>query len=70
MIQQGYRDNFETLRKAFKNDDICIVECLDAVTKAPVITICATHSEGGDVEFTPFAKMFDGNPYEELTFPE
>jgi hypothetical protein len=70
MIAQGYRSNFETLRKAFKSGDVALLECTDAKTGATVIAICTVrHDRDGSVVMSPFAKMFDGNPFEELLPP-
>jgi len=70
MIQKGYKSNFETLKRAAENGDLALVECADAVTGEPVITVCAMSYEGnGDISMAPIAKMFNGNPYEELLPP-
>ena len=69
MITKGYRANFETLERAFKNKAVALMECTDAVTGKPVIAICAVNTVNGEYEFSPLAKMFDGNPYEELNPP-
>ena len=70
-IQKGYKANFETMKAAFANGDVCIMECTDTTTKKPVIVICAAQREDdGDVTFVPLAKMFDGNPYNELEPPK
>ena len=69
MISKGYKANFETLKRAFKNKVVALMECTDAVTGKPVIAICAVNTANGEYEFSPLAKMFDGNPYEELLPP-
>lgn len=48
------------------------LECKDAKSGQPVIAIVAVRrsAEPGMAEFVPLAKMFDGNPYEELLPPE
>lgn len=70
-ISKGYLANFKTLSKAFANKDAGLVECTDAATGKPVMVICAfTHdSATGEVTTVPLAKLFDGNPYEELVPP-
>lgn len=69
-IQEGYQHNFEQLLRAAKNGDLCIAECFDAETKKPVITVCAIEEESnGEVLLIPMAKMFDGDPFEELLPP-
>ena len=68
-IAKGHRANFETLKRAFADGAVALVECTDAKTGKPVITICAVGFDGTDYEMAPFAKMFDDNPYEELNPP-
>ena len=70
MIQQGYQINFETLRTASSNNDLALVECTDKKTGKPVIAICAIQLTDGEYNITPLAKMFDGNPYDELDPPK
>lgn len=66
MIAKGHKANFETMKRAFAAGHVAIMECSDAKTGAPVIVVCATQYRDGQCEFVPLAKMFDGNPYEEL----
>jgi len=69
-IAAGYKSNFETLKSAFDNGDVALVECTDKATGKPVVALCAVQTTPERmVEITPFAKMFDGNPYEELLPP-
>lgn len=70
-IPKGHKANFETLQRACENGDLALMECVDKNTGAPVITICAVSCEGeeGEFVFTPLARMFDGNPYEQLVPP-
>lgn len=66
-IAKGYKANFETMKRAFAAGDVALMDCTDIVTGKPVIVVCATQrEEGGDITFVPLAKMFDGNPYEEV----
>lgn len=76
-ISDGYKANLETLQRAADNRDLALVECTDKVTGKPVIALCARSlrkrpNEEDEYTITPLAKMFDGNPYEELDppFPE
>lgn len=68
-IQPGYVTNFETLKRASADGNLALMECTDAATGKPVMTICAVERHGGEYHFKPMAKMFDGNPYEELVPP-
>lgn len=69
-IPKGYRANLNTIIAAAKNGDLCIMECTDKATGKTVITLCAAERKDGQVQMTPLAKMFDGNPYEELDPPK
>lgn len=63
----GYKNNFETLGKAFDNGDVCLMECTDKLTKEKVAVICAIFKDAdGMINTVPLAKMFNGNPYDEL----
>jgi len=69
-IADGYVTNFETLKQATLNNDVALLECVDAKTGKLVITVCAVDFEpNGEALFIPLAKMFDGDPYEELIPP-
>ena len=70
MILQGYKTNFETLVRAVKADHVCILECQDKATGKDVVTLCAVQVVDGMYEFVPLAKLFNGNPYEELNPPD
>ena len=69
MLTPGQKANFETLQTAFADGAVCLVECGDAQTGAPVAVICAVNIDAGDYELVPFARFFDGNPYEALVAP-
>jgi len=66
-----YQTNFETLQRAFKAGDVCLVACTDQKTGELVPTICMVnmHPEDREIELVPVAKMFTGNPYDELNSP-
>lgn len=69
-IPPGHTKNFETMRRAFENGDVALLECKDAKTQQPVIAVCMVSHANGEYTMTPVAKMFDGNPFEELIPPE
>jgi hypothetical protein len=70
MILPGYKTNFETIKKACRSGDLALLECKLKETGATVIVLCAMQANGdGTVSPVPLAKMFDGNPYEELEDP-
>lgn len=68
---KGFEPNFNTLIRAVKSGEICLVACTDSKTGETVPTICAmSHLPNGDYDLVPLAKMFTGNPYEELCPPD
>jgi len=70
-IPEGYTNNFNTLLSAVRDNNVCIMECKDIATDKMIIVICAVQpAENGEIEMVPFAKMFDGNPYDEVKPPE
>jgi Family of unknown function (DUF6117) len=69
-IAQGHRQNFETLAQAFDAGDVALMECQSAASGEPVAVICAAHRlPDGEIEFVPFATLFNGNPYESVNPP-
>ena len=61
-IPDGVKQNFETLRTAFQNRDVALMECTDKTTGVPIYVVCAVEHEGeedgGDAfVFIPFAVM-------------
>jgi hypothetical protein len=69
-IAKGHSMNLETLTQAFQDGAVCLVECTDKITKQSVVVLCAVQMVSNEYEMVPFAKMFDGNPYEELDPPK
>lgn len=73
MLNDAHRANFETLERAFSEGDVCLLECVDKDTGKPIPVICAVQPSGDEaapIEFVPFAKLFLGNPYEEVDPPQ
>lgn len=69
-ITLGEKANFETLRAACKSDDLALVVCETRHLGARVAVVCAMNVEAdGTVCPVPLAKMFAGNPYDELRDP-
>lgn len=69
-IPTGHQTNFNTMLKAAKNGDLALLECTDAKSGAPVYTVVMVgRTKGGGFQMTPVAKMFDGNPYDEVSPP-
>ena len=68
-IVQQHKPNFETLRQAFENGDVALLECQLKGTGESVAVITAVNREDEDFSFIPFAMFFNGNPYELLNPP-
>ena len=69
-IPDAYVTNFKTLLQAARNQDLSLMECQDAATKQTVMAVCAMSQDAeGQFVCVPLAKLFDGNPYEELIPP-
>jgi hypothetical protein len=70
-IPQGHKRNFQTLVDAVQNGDVALMECELAATKEIVAVICAANRmPDGEIEFAPFAMLFNGNPYEMVNPPK
>lgn len=68
-LSPGYKHNFELIKRAADAGDLALMECTDAKTGAPVSVVCAVEVKNGEYTFIPLAKLFDGNPYEEVLPP-
>lgn len=69
MIPEGHKKNLETIIRAAKNGDLCLMECTTQ-DGTPVCVLCAHYEEKGEHVMTPLAQLFDSDPYEDLTPPE
>jgi len=69
MIPKGHKNNFETLKQAVANGDLALMECQSSATGKPVMVLCAVNRSRDEFEFVPVAKLFDGNPYDEVIPP-
>lgn len=65
----GYKPNFETLKRAAQAGDLALMHCKNKETGKDVAVVVAVHEASGEYVMTPLAKLFDGNPYEELLSP-
>lgn len=66
----GHIEQFNTLLQAHDNGDLALVECTSATTGLPVAAICAMQREAdGSTTIVPIARLFDGNPCNELLPP-
>lgn len=68
-IAEGYKHNFNTLLRAVSNGDAALLETTEKATGKPAIIVVAVAFDGKEYQLTPMARMFDGNPYDELDPP-
>lgn len=68
-IVTAHKGNFETLRVAFARGDVALMDCTEKATGEHVAVICAVVQDEKGYVFTPFARFFNGNPYDLLTPP-
>ena len=69
MIEDHYKHNFNTLRAAILNDDAALIRCKDNEGEDVIVVAAVFQDDNGQYNMVPLAKMFDGNPYEELEPP-
>lgn len=68
MFKPGDVSNFETLKKAFAGGDVALMECTNNQGEYVAVICAVQHDQDTGVAIvTPFAKLFAGNPYEEVT---
>jgi hypothetical protein len=68
-LSKSIKANFKTLQKACKAGRLAVLDCQDAKTGDSVPVIVALNGDGQEYEFVPLARMFVGNPYDELKPP-
>lgn len=70
-LKPGDVTNFKTLQLADKGGDLAMIECKDQMTGEYVAVIVAMgwDAEANEYVLTPLARMFTGNPYDEVTPP-
>lgn len=68
-IVQQHKQNFETLKRAFLDGQVCLMDCTLQSSGEHVAVICTVSPQGDQMEFVPFAMFFNGNPYELLNPP-
>lgn len=67
MITKRARAQFAMLVEAAQHQSLCVLECANITTGKPEFVLCAHYVENGVVEYKPLAKLFKGNPHNEVT---
>ena len=68
-LQPGDRENFKTLLRAARSGDLALMECSYTAGGSYVAVLCAVGWDGQEYILTPLAKLFSGDPYQEVTPP-
>ena len=68
-IGKGDKLNFEMMLEAAKQGDLALLECIDSSSGEVRSVVCAVNRSGETFEFVPLAKLFAGDPYEEVMPP-
>jgi hypothetical protein len=66
-LTKVHQATFRTLRRAFANDQVALVECTIKATGEQVPVVCAISP--GFYAIVPLAQLFAGNPYDLLEVP-
>ena len=69
MISKKARLLFDNVCAAAHEHELCLTECIDRRTGKKVHVLCATETENGAVRLRPLARLFSGNPYNEVAPP-
>lgn len=69
-LKPGDQKNFETLKRAFADGSVALMECTEKETGEYVAVICAVRKDGEVMEMVPFARFAKENPYEEWVPPQ
>ncbi len=68
-IPKGHKANFETMKQASDAGMLALIECTNKSDGEKAYVICCVNwhpEEDEEYEFVPIAKLFDGNPYDEI----
>lgn len=60
---------FRNLTACAREHTLVLAECEDVRTGKKAYVVCEQFSDHGSVRYTPIARLFDGNPYNDITPP-
>ena len=64
-IKKAEKKNFETMQRAMRNGDVCIMVCTRVDNNREKLVVCVVNRPpDGSIELAPMAEMLDGEPYE------
>jgi len=72
-VQRGpskkIRMTLGTIVDAAHDHRLCVAICEDRKTGKKVQVLCESYVENGSVQYNPVARLFSGNPHNEITPP-
>src|SRR5262245_35126082 len=68
-LRKGDKKNFETLKEAGRNGDLCLISSRRKREGKQVALVCAMRYKDGYYYPTPLAVMIEGNPFEDFEDP-
>ncbi len=68
-ISPKSRDRFVKLISAASAQQLCLTACKDIRTGKPADVVCITQEINGTHAFIPIARLFRGNPMNEVSLP-
>jgi len=67
---KAHAENLKTLLRAAHGGNLGLLECQLKATGEKVAVLTAFGRDGTEIVMTPFAVLFNGNPYEMLNPPD
>lgn len=66
---KAHAANLKTILQAANAGHLALVECQLKATGEKIAVLCAIGRDGEEMAITPFAALFNGNPFEMLNPP-
>lgn len=68
-MNAAIQNNFETLLRSVKANQLFVFECTDTKTGEKVPTLATIERHGEEFSLRPLARVFTGDPYQEIAPP-
>lgn len=69
MITKRANIQFATILAGARDQALCVTECFNIASGKREYVLCVHQLVDGAIEYQPLAKLFQGNPYNEVTPP-
>ena len=69
MITKRASLQFQTILTAAHHNSLCLTQCFNIKTGKKEYVLCSHHLENGAHVYQPLAKLFQGDPNNEVTAP-